>query len=112
MQLLVVFLNRLDLLEKVVSLLAEIGVTEATILEGQAMGYFLAHEVPIFAGLRQLVGEKREPNRTILALLEGEKALDELERLLRQEGIDFTRPDVGVLMSVPLARVIGPGEAD
>jgi hypothetical protein len=106
MQLLVVFLNAREHLEKLVSLLVEVGVTEATILDGQAVGHFLAHEVPIFAGLRQLVGEKQQPTGTVLALLENDSVFDELERLMKSEGIDFTEPGTGVIMTLPLSKVI------
>ena len=106
MQLLVILLNAREHLEKIISLLVEIGVTEASIMEGQALGHFLAFEVPIFAGLRQLVGEKRQPTSTVLALLEDESVFVELEHLMKQEGIDFADPGTGVMMTLPISKVI------
>lgn len=106
MQLLVILLNAREHLEKIISLLVEMRVTEATILEGQALGHFLAFEVPIFAGLRQLVGEKRQPTSTVLALVESESVFDELEHLMKQEGIDFAESGTGVMMTLPISKVI------
>jgi len=106
MELLIIFLYAREHLEKIASLLVEVGVTEATITEGQALGQFLAFEVPIFAGLRQLVGEKRRHATTILAVVEDEKKVDALIRLLRDEGIDFTQPGTGVILSLPIKRSV------
>ena len=70
MELLIVILNKEEYLEKVLSILVEIGIPGATILESEGLGHFLAYEVPIFAGLRQLIGEKKTANKTILALID------------------------------------------
>ncbi len=110
MELLIIFLYARHHLEKIASLLVEVGVTEATITEGQALGQFLAFEIPIFAGLRQLVGEKRRHATTILAVVESPDAIESFIKLLRDEGIDFGEAGVGVLLSVPLSKAILPQE--
>mgnify|MGYP000672154607 CR=1 FL=1 len=101
-----IFLDKHEYLEKILSLLAEVGVSEATIIEGQALGHFLAFQVPIFAGLRQLVGEKRTHRRAILALLPGEEALQNFTRLLTEEGVDFKEPGTGTIVVVPVTYVM------
>lgn len=105
MELLVVIVNE-DYFERVVSLLVEAGITRATILESEGLGHFLAYEVPIFAGLRQLVGEKRQANRTILAVIESPDLVSKFHKLLGKEGIDFSKPGVGIIFTVPVNRVI------
>lgn len=110
MELLIIFLYARQHLEKIVSLLVEVGVTEATITEGQALGQFLAFEIPIFAGLRQLVGEKRRHATTILAIVEGGEIVEDFVKLLKDEGIDFCEAGTGVLLSVPIRKAILPEE--
>lgn len=108
MQLLIIVLNREDYLEKILSLMIEAGITGATILNSEGLGHFLAYEVPIFAGLRQLMGEKRSANRTIFAVVEKEESLNEFKKLLEEENIDFTQTGVGIIALLPVNEVIKP----
>lgn len=112
MELLVIILNREEHLETVVSVLVELGVSGATILDSQGLGQFLAFEVPIFAGLKQLLGERKGPSKTILALIEDSTFVDGLRRMLLEESIDLTEPGTGVLFTVPVSRVIRSEEED
>ncbi len=106
MELLAIILNRDEHLETVVSMLVELGVSGATILDSQGLGQFLAFEVPIFAGLKQLLGERKGPNKTILALIEDSTFVDELQKMLLEESIDFAQPGTGILFTLPVSRVI------
>ena len=74
MKLLILTLNKEEYLERILSILIEAGISQAVILESEALGHFLAYKVPIFAGLRYLVGEKKSANKTILALLEDKES--------------------------------------
>jgi nitrogen regulatory protein PII len=106
MELLIVILNREDYLQKILSLLVESGASGATILDSEGLGHFLAYEVPIFAGLRHLVGERKSANKTILAVLEDVDIFDTFKKLLIEENIDFTKPGVGVIITLPVNEVI------
>lgn len=106
MQLLIIVLNKEEYLEKLMSLLVESGISGATISDSQGIGHYLAYEVPIFAGLRQMMGEGKTVNKTILAVLDNEKAFGELKELLVEEDIDFTKPGVGIVVTVPINEII------
>jgi len=106
MQLLIIVLNKEEYLEKLMSLLVESGINGATISDSQGIGHYLAYEVPIFAGLRQMMGEGTTVNKTILAVLDNEEAFSELKELLIEEDIDFTKPGVGIVITVPINEVI------
>ena len=108
MELLIVILNREEYFEKIVSILVEIGVTGATILDSQGLGNFLAYEVPIFAGLRKLVGENKSANKTILAVLEDKSILSKFKQLLVEEDIDFSHPGVGIVATLSVNEVVRP----
>ncbi len=109
MKLLIIVINKLELLEDILSILVEVGITEATILDSEGMGQFLAYEVPIFAGLRRLTGEKKGPSKTILSLLEDKEIVSQLKRLLKEEDIDFTQPGTGMILTLPVDIVIKSG---
>jgi len=106
MELLIIILNKEEHFEKVISILVEAGASGATIINSEGVGHFLAYEVPIFAGIRDLVGERKSANRIILAVLENKKIFHEFTDLLAEEDIDFTKPDVGVIVTIPVNDVI------
>lgn len=108
MELLVIVLNKVNLLNDLVSLLVESGITRATVLDSEGMGHYLAHEVPIFAGLRQVVGEAGAYNKTIVALIEDGASVVKLEKLLKEADIDFTQGGTGIIFTVPVRTVIKP----
>lgn len=108
MEVLIIILNKEEYLEKILSLIIEAGASGATILDSEGLGHFLAYEVPIFAGLRHLVGEKKSRNRTILAILENENIFPEIEKLFAEENIDFSQPGVGIIVTIPVNKVIKP----
>lgn len=106
MELLIIVLNKEEYFERILSLLVEAGASGATICESEGIGHFLAYEVPIFAGLRQLFGEGKYTNRTIFAVLENDDIFPAFKNLLMEEDIDFTVPGIGVMLTVPVNKVI------
>ena len=106
MELLVIILNKEEYLERIVSLLVEAGVNGATISDSEGIGHFLAYEIPIFAGLKQLIGEGKTVNKTIMAVLEKKDIFNSFKQLLLEENIDFTMPGVGVIATIPVNEVI------
>lgn len=108
MELLVIVLNKVDLLNDLLSVLVEAGITRATVLDSEGMGHHLAYEVPIFAGLRKMLGETGAHNKTILALIEDKKLVSELKKLLKEVKIDFTQSGTGIMFTVPVENVIKP----
>jgi hypothetical protein len=110
MELLIIVLNKEEYFEGILSIFAELGISGVTVLDGEGFGYLLAYEVPIFAGLQRLLGEKRGANRTILALVEDD-VYSEFKSLLAEERIDFTQPGLGVIITLPVEDVIGSQDA-
>jgi hypothetical protein len=110
MLLMLIFLHREEYLEDILTILVELGARSTTILESHSLGEFLAFEVPIFAGLRQLMGEKRAPSKTIIALLEDPNHFNRFQRLMEEQDIDFTQPGTGTLVTLPVDEVISSME--
>ena len=106
MELLVIILNKVEFFNDLLSILVEAGITQATILDSEGMGHHLAYEVPIFAGLRRLVGEEKAHNKTVLALIKDIKMINELQRLLKEIDIDFAKPGTGIMFALPVSSII------
>lgn len=109
MHLLFITLYREDLLDEVLSGLVEMEITGATVLDGTPMELILSEDVPIFAGLLP-AGSGR--SSAIVAPVKDRSLLDPLIRLLRETGVDFTRPGVGRLFLLPVDFCIGPDSGE
>lgn len=106
MKLVIVFLNRAELLEDVLEGLLEIGVSGATVVDSVGMGRILSHEVPIFSGLRQMFPGAAPVNKTVLLVTE-DGLIDDVMAVLEDVCGSFSKPGVGVVAVLPLDRVEG-----
>ncbi len=86
--------------------MAELSITGATIIDSEGLDHALAYDVPIFAGLRKIVGETKKHNKTIFTIIEDDSVLSELHSILKEEGINFEERGMGIMFTVPVAEVI------
>ncbi len=107
MKLLLIILNREEILDDLLQAMVEAGIVGATIVESTRLAEILATDIPIFAGLRKMMEGGRRFNRLIFAPVEGEEAVEELIRILKDSRIDFTREETGVLLLLPVDRYWG-----
>ncbi len=108
MELLMIVLDSEEYFEKLIFILTESEITDATIVDSEGIGHFLAYEVPIFAGIRQFVGERKTANKTIFAILKNKEVFSEIVKLLKREEIDFSKPGIGMIARLPIAEIIKP----
>lgn len=106
MQLLIAVINQEERIEEILSGFLEIGITGATLINTEGMGRLLAAEVPIFAGLEALAGRTRPRNQTLFSVLEDDK-VDAALALLQEVCGDFSRPATGIVVTLPVNRVLG-----
>ena len=105
-KLLVIILNKVEYLNDILSLLVEAGIANATIFDSEGISHYLAYQVPVFAGLRNVLKDAKEHNKTILALIDEGEYYDEFLRLMEKESIDFREKKMGIMFTVPLGTVI------
>lgn len=106
LQLLVFILNQEENLDEILSGFIEVGVKGATIIDSVGMGRILAHDIPIFAGLRHLMKGNRPYNKTILAVVE-DKKVDEVITVIEDVCGSLDQPGTGLLFTLPLSKVKG-----
>lgn len=70
MKLIIIFLNKIEYLEDLLSAFLEIGLPGATVLDSVGMGHIISHDIPIFAGLRDFFAGSSPTNKTILMVTE------------------------------------------
>jgi nitrogen regulatory protein P-II 1 len=105
-QLLIAVINQEERIEEILSGFLEIGITGATLINTEGMGRLLASEVPIFAGLEALAGRTRPRNQTLFSVLDDDK-VDAALALLQEVCGDFSRPGTGIVVTLPVNRVLG-----
>ncbi len=99
--LLVFILNKLELLDDVVTLFVELGIGGATILESTGMARYLSDEIPIFAGFREILQGTRASNRTIFTVVE-EEMIPQIIKGLEEVVGPLSDPGTGVAFTIPV----------
>ncbi|MCK4575200.1 hypothetical protein KAU34_02195 [candidate division WOR-3 bacterium] len=106
MYLVIIILNNEEILDDLLSILVELGSTDTTIVEGQSMGGFLAHRIPIFAGLRLQLGGKNVYSKIMFALSDDKDIGKKIIHLLKDSGIDYD-DGMGRIIVVKIEAVFG-----
>ncbi|MFH1677174.1 MAG: hypothetical protein ABIC40_09135 [bacterium] len=110
MYLFVLILDRTSDLQKIIEKFSEIGITGATVYDSLGIGRstLCNTEMPIIASLRRIF-EMREKtyNHTLMSIIKTKETLDDAFRIAEEICGDFGRPDIGIMYSIELDRVIG-----
>lgn len=105
MHLVVIVLNKEELLDEILEALIEVGVTGATIVDSIGMGKTLAYHIPIFAGLQKSI-KTSDYNKMIFSLVQNDQTLNKIISIL-DKIVDFDVPGTGILFVVPVSFVKG-----
>ena len=106
MKLLIVVVNRTEFVPDIISTLVELNVRGVVVLESESIIQFLAQEVSIFIGLRDLIQPKRSFNKTILALTDNHNILEDLYNMLKRIRIDLKAPGMGYATTITIDEII------
>lgn len=104
MKLAIIFLNRIELLEDLLTAFLEIGVSGATVLDSVGMGRIISENIPIFAGLRDAFTGSSPSNKTILTYVEDEM-IEKIAEAVKEICEDLEEPGSGFMISVPVDKV-------
>ncbi len=104
MKLLVLILNKVEVLEELLAQLANAHIVGATILNSTGMVHTLSsydEEISFMGSLRAILNPDREESKTIMAVLRDEqipKAIQVIESVVG----DLSKEDTGVVFTVPV----------
>ncbi|KPJ53629.1 hypothetical protein AMJ39_03740 [candidate division TA06 bacterium DG_24] len=107
MHLLVIVLGREEHLDEVLTILIEHGVTGGTVIETVGMGRIVAHEIPVFTGLRHLIDVGRPYNKTIFSVIEDASIFDHLIEQIERICGSFDDPGTGIAFMVSVGKAKG-----
>ena len=93
MKLVIIFLNKIEYLDDLLSTFLEIGIPGATVADTVGMGHIVSHNIPIFVGLRDFFVGSSPTNKTILVVVQKDmiskidEALKEITGYHKKSGI-------------------------
>lgn len=102
MKLLFIVLNYEEYIEEVLALFLEVGVPGATVIDSVGMGHILAHDIPIFAGLRGMLAGNQPYNKTIFTVL-GDDLCDEVINGVGNIMKTADHANLGIMFTLPVA---------
>ena len=115
MKLFVLILNRTEKLDDLMAAYAHGKICGATIIDstGMARELYGAHhaeeEISFFGSIRKyLTDDARKTSKTILTVIR-EDQLDTIIKITEEVVGDFSKPDVGIMFSLPLDFARGKG---
>jgi hypothetical protein len=104
---LVIHLTKQEYQADVLTALAEVGLTEAAVLNGTSSKRMIALDVPIFAGLKTEFGRESAYCKVITASIEDVSVVDEFLAALKEAGIDFVKDSLGSILVLPVDKFVG-----
>ena len=109
MQLLVLVLNKVEVLEELLVQLSQGGIGGATIFHSTGMARTLAHseeEIPMFRTLSKIFNPDREESRTVMMILADEQ-VSVAKKIINDVTGGIEKPNTGILFSLPVGFVEG-----
>lgn len=105
--LLIVVLNRVELLDKMLSALNDAGIRGATVLNSIGMAHELAglEDSYVIGSLRAMFASDHRENRTIFMVVDSNEITSVTQVI--DNVIDLQKPDSGILFAVPVLFAAG-----
>ncbi len=92
-------LNKYEHLDEILEVFLELGIRGATVIDSVGMGQLLQMDVPIFAGLRDLLPGSRPYNKTIFTIMEDE-SIPQVVAGIEQIIGDLNESGTGIAFSI------------
>lgn len=103
MQLLVLVLNKIEVLEELLEEFSANKIKGATILDSKGMAHSLSefHELKFMASLRMILDPEHSESKTIFLVLE-EEQIKLVSEIVNKVTGGLDKPDTGVLFTLPV----------
>jgi nitrogen regulatory protein P-II 1 len=106
MRLVIIFLNKIEYLDDLLSAFIEIGIPGATVLDSVGMGHIVSHDIPIFAGLRDSFAGSSPTNKTIVVVVEKER-LAKIDEVMKDITDYHKKSGIAKMISVSIDELFG-----
>ena len=108
MKLLIYVLSHVEKLQTLLNQFNDQGIAGATILDSSGMGRELSErdEFAIFGSMRALIDQNNRTTKTLFLVVEDDQ-VKKIEKVIESVIGDLSKPDQGILFSIPLDSVSG-----
>lgn len=106
MKLAVIFLNKIEYLEDLLSAFLEIGVSGATVLDSVGMGHIITQNIPIFAGLRDAFAGS-SPNHKLILVVIDEEMVGKVAEVLSDICLDIDKSKSYFMVTFTIDQLFG-----
>jgi nitrogen regulatory protein PII len=108
MKLLIYVLSHVEKLQTILNQFNDAGIAGATILDSTGMGRELTErdEFSIFGSMRALIDQNNRTTKTLFLVVEDDE-VKKVEKVIEKVIGDLSKPDQGILFTIPLDYVIG-----
>lgn len=110
MRALIIHLQKEEDLQKVASLLMELGLFNTAIVDGEGIENIGVSQDQLFASFQNLFGQGSAYNRTLVCPVPDIETVKTFVHLCEVQELDFNKPDTGWILSFPCDYYIGPEE--
>ncbi len=107
MRVLIIHLQKEADLQTAASLLMELGLFDTAILDGEGIENVGVPQERIFSSFQNLFGQGSAYNRTLISPVPDLESVKAFVHLCERQGLDFTNPDTGWVLSFPCDYFLG-----
>lgn len=101
LKLLVIILNEDEYIDELLEAFVELDVRGATVIDSVGMGKIISQNIPIFGGLRSLMGGSKPYNKTIFTVVR-EEMIENIVREYEKICGSLDEPGTGLLFTLPV----------
>ncbi|MFW6147249.1 MAG: hypothetical protein ACOC6B_02540 [Thermodesulfobacteriota bacterium] len=106
MKLVIIFLNKIEYLDDLLSTFLEIGIPGATVVDTVGMGHIVSQDIPIFAGLRDFFAGSSPTNKTILVITQRDR-ISKIDEALQEITGYHNKSGIAKMISMPVDELFG-----
>lgn len=106
-KLLVCIIEKEEKLDDVLEALIEEGITGASILNTRGLFEYMADEIPIFAGFRNLIVDHNPTNKMLISVLPDSASVTRAMNTIESAYGDFSQPNMGIMFSLDIGNIRG-----
>lgn len=103
MELVVIVLNKTDLLNELLSEFMDNNLSGATVLDSSGMGHLISNQFPMFAMFAELEEEKEKNSKTIFKVVGSIEEREKTVAIVENICGDLADPDTAIIFTIPVS---------
>lgn len=92
--------------ENILLALTEVGIKDVQVVNSVNESRRLGHNIPLFAGFKEKLGESSPYGRIMFAVVQDKKIIDDFIKALSRSGIDLLENELGSVVYFPIEKKI------